>query len=71
MKVYELIQQLSRYPADMQVATTVIAERIHPLNSYSDGSVDIDSFRREPGINIIPTRCRDGFDGVRIEVDLG
>ena len=70
MTVYELIQQLSRYPADMQVAATVIAEKICPLNSYSDGSVDIDSFKKEPVINVIDTSCGDS-KCVRIEVDLG
>lgn len=69
MKVYELIQQLTKFPPDMQVAATVIGERIIPLNTYADGSVDIDSFRREPGINVVPTKCGD-FKCVRIEVDL-
>ena len=42
--VYELIQSLTKFPPNMPVAGAVIGERIEPLNSYADGSVDIDIF---------------------------
>ena len=67
--VYELIQMLAAYPPDMEVAAAVIGERVEPLNSYSDGSVDIDSFCVNPEI-FVGTNTYKDKEYVRLEVAL-
>jgi hypothetical protein len=67
--VYELIQMLAEFPADMEVAAAVIAEGISPLNSYADGSVDIDEWCKNPEI-FIGTNEHKGKQYVRLEVTL-
>ena len=67
--VYELMQMLAEFPADMEIAASVIAERINPLNSYSDGSVDIDEWCKNPEI-FIGTNEYEGKKYVRLEVTL-
>ena len=67
--VYELIQMLAAFPPDMEIGTAIIAERIEPLNSYGDGSVDIDTFCANPEISI-GTNTYDGKKYVRLEVAL-
>ena len=68
--VYELIQSLTKFPPDMPVAAAVIGEQIEPLNSYSDGSVDIDSFSPVPEISANVTNTYKGMEYVRLEVVL-
>lgn len=63
---YELIQQLAQCPPDTILGASVIAERITPLNSYADGSVDIDEHTYNPSIYIV--KSTDGK--FRIEVAL-
>ena len=65
--VYELIQMLVEFPPDMEVAGAVIAERITPLNSYADGSVDIDEWCKNPEI-FIGTNEYKGEKYLRLEV---
>lgn len=67
--VYELIQMLTTFPPNMEVAAAVIAERIEPLNSYADGSVDIDEWCKNPEI-FIGTNEYKGKQYVRLEVTL-
>ena len=66
---YELIGILSKYPADMPVAVSVIAERIVPLNAYADGSVDIDELFRTPEITVQEIKYG-AKEYVRLEVAL-
>lgn len=68
--VYELIGMLAKFPPDMPVAAAVIGEQIEPLNSYSDGSVDIDSFSPVPEITAYVTNTHNGTEYVRLEVVL-
>ena len=68
--VYELIQSLSKFPPDMPVAAAVIGERVEPLDSFSDGSVDIDIFSSAPEISIDVTNRYKGKEYVRLEVVL-
>ena len=56
MKVYELIQQLAKLPPDMVLGVAVIGENVCMLNNNDDGTVDIDSFRKEPEINVISSK---------------
>jgi hypothetical protein len=67
--VYEVIQMLTKFPPDMEVAAAVIGERIEPLNSYSDGSVDIDEWCENPEV-CIGTNTYKGKKYVRLEVAL-
>jgi hypothetical protein len=69
MKVYELIKMLTEFPPDMEVAASVIAERIAPLNHYADDSVDIDEWCENPEI-FIGTNTYKGKQYVRLEVAL-
>ena len=67
IKNYELIRELSKCPFDADIGAVVIAERVCPLNTYADGTVDIDMHSRNPEITVIT----DVNGNMRIEVDLG
>lgn len=68
--VYELIKMLTEFPPDMPIAAAVIGEKIEPLNSYADGSVDIDSFSPVPEISAYVKNTHNGTEYVRLEVVL-
>ena len=68
--VYELIKMLTEFPPNMPVAAAVIGEQIEPLNSYSDGSVDIDAFSSIPEISANVTNTYKETEYVRLEVVL-
>jgi hypothetical protein len=68
--VYELIKMLTEFPPNMPVAAAVIGEQIEPLNSYADGSVDIDIFSHVPEISANVTNTYKGTEYVRLEVVL-
>ena len=68
--VYELIKMLTEFPPNMPVAAAVIGEQIEPLNSYADGSVDIDAFSSIPEISANVTNTYKGTEYVRLEVVL-
>lgn len=68
--VYELIGMLAKFPPDMPVAAAVIGEQIEPLNSYADGSVDIDTFSPVSEISVNVTNTYKGMEYIRLEVVL-
>lgn len=66
--VYDLIQQLSRYPANMKVFVAVKAQSVLPSAKHYDGTVDIDG-TFQGSINAIPYNTG-VMQAIRLEVEI-